>query len=427
MPIASEKKLWDTLFYMIQLQLEVLQKDPLTGNVVSTGQKIPIQSNTGTLKLTPAVIAAQNAMLVSKGIYGFHASIDCDKAMIQVEGFKFFSISAYLNREPTIALLHVQGATDHFQLSNLEVRRLDTMESNALLNGCEVEEFNVGMGTSYRNQQEKKDNAAVSPIKTDVRDCRLDQLRIFVPHSMLNVQRTHVDRLVVLRESCKVEQLDLRESTTVERLILSGEISKIKMRVSKVTDLEFHPEARVQEIDMTGSYVYQAHNCRPDTIVSKSADVWRLVMSSAQISNNAALHAKAGYEFMRCERRALRSLFPRIAYRFIELTCGYGYRPLNTVFAALFTCAASGLGFWFLTLEFGDGVRIAGETAKPDQLELLGYTMYYSVITFATVGYGDIVPAGPLARSLAGFEALAGISLTALFVFALTKRYGGAR
>lgn len=48
-------------------------------------------------------------------------------------------------------------------------------------------------------------------------------------------------------------------------------------------------------------------------------------------------------------------------------------------------------------------------------------SLYFSVITFTTLGYGDIQPIGPWARFLAGAEALVGALLAALFVFVLAR------
>lgn len=48
-------------------------------------------------------------------------------------------------------------------------------------------------------------------------------------------------------------------------------------------------------------------------------------------------------------------------------------------------------------------------------------SLYFSVVTFATLGYGDIQPIGTVARFLAGIEALLGALLAALLVFVLTR------
>jgi len=47
--------------------------------------------------------------------------------------------------------------------------------------------------------------------------------------------------------------------------------------------------------------------------------------------------------------------------------------------------------------------------------------LYFSVITIATVGYGDITPVGPLVRGLASIEVVAGLLLL-LFGFSEIMR-----
>jgi uncharacterized MnhB-related membrane protein len=51
--------------------------------------------------------------------------------------------------------------------------------------------------------------------------------------------------------------------------------------------------------------------------------------------------------------------------------------------------------------------------------------LYFSTITFTTLGFGDMYPAYEhlLTRCIAMAEALSGACLMALFVVALSKRY----
>lgn len=48
----------------------------------------------------------------------------------------------------------------------------------------------------------------------------------------------------------------------------------------------------------------------------------------------------------------------------------------------------------------------------------LGYGtfLYYSVITFTTIGYGDITPVSPGARLVAGFQAMLGMIINVVFI-----------
>ena len=63
------------------------------------------------------------------------------------------------------------------------------------------------------------------------------------------------------------------------------------------------------------------------------------------------------------------------------------------------------------------------ESAPPWWLgEVYLKSLYFSVVTFATLGYGDIQPIGRWARALAGLEAIVGALLAALLVFVLARR-----
>jgi lysylphosphatidylglycerol synthetase-like protein (DUF2156 family) len=57
----------------------------------------------------------------------------------------------------------------------------------------------------------------------------------------------------------------------------------------------------------------------------------------------------------------------------------------------------------------------AGASAPPDR----GTLSYYSFITLATVGYGDVTPVTPLARTLAWLEAVTGQFYLAVLVAGL--------
>lgn len=71
-----------------------------------------------------------------------------------------------------------------------------------------------------------------------------------------------------------------------------------------------------------------------------------------------------------------------------------------------------------VTWAFGE----LGETPVRHLVGVYLRSVYFSTITFTTLGYGDIQPVGDTARTVAGLESLSGALLTALLVFVLTRR-----
>jgi hypothetical protein len=65
------------------------------------------------------------------------------------------------------------------------------------------------------------------------------------------------------------------------------------------------------------------------------------------------------------------------------------------------------------------GIRENGILQKYD----LGNSLYLSIITFTTIGYGDYQPAGPLGKTLASIEGLLGIFFTGLFLVTFVKKF----
>lgn len=97
---------------------------------------------------------------------------------------------------------------------------------------------------------------------------------------------------------------------------------------------------------------------------------------------------------------------------FSFITWGHGQRPSRTVYFALFVVLLSAYLF-----TFGHLLRY-GTAFNPNFFQAL----YFSVVTFTTVGYGDITPLG-LNKAVAALNALCGMFLMSLFVVSLSRKY----
>lgn len=100
----------------------------------------------------------------------------------------------------------------------------------------------------------------------------------------------------------------------------------------------------------------------------------------------------------------------------MDLLSGYTEMPHRVIAASL----AIIIGFGLIYFGFG----AASHANSPDAVLSLWDSLYFSFITFTTVGYGDIIPkAVPGFRVLTCVEAFSGPFMSGLYIFTLTRRY----
>lgn len=96
-----------------------------------------------------------------------------------------------------------------------------------------------------------------------------------------------------------------------------------------------------------------------------------------------------------------------------QLIWGHGERPFRTLAIACGVILVSAILYRFSGLIISDGF-----------LQNVNFweSLYLSIVTYTTVGFGDYLPFGWV-RAVAALEALSGIFLTPLFLIALARRY----
>ena len=96
----------------------------------------------------------------------------------------------------------------------------------------------------------------------------------------------------------------------------------------------------------------------------------------------------------------------------IEYTCGYGEKPLRSLWWALFTV----IGFSIL-------YRVSGTVVTVNNIPMTWVDyLNYSLGAFTTMSYENFTTVNSFGQALTSLEALSGISLLALLMFALGNR-----
>lgn len=108
--------------------------------------------------------------------------------------------------------------------------------------------------------------------------------------------------------------------------------------------------------------------------------------------------------------------------KLVDVFCGYGEAPIRVIcFSVLFILICS-VFYFFLHINYGgDSIGYNSSLSLYDNIVAFGNCFYFSVVTFTTLGYGDISPQG-WARPVAAFEAFCGSFTLALFVVVFVKK-----
>lgn len=116
---------------------------------------------------------------------------------------------------------------------------------------------------------------------------------------------------------------------------------------------------------------------------------------------------------------------------FYRWSLGYGEKIRNVIATAVLLIIGFGLVYPFAggvetsrseypIFSFGDAPMLSINT--PGWIETLWVNMYFSIVTFSTLGYGDIQPSNYFVQALAGLQSLLGALLIAYLVFVLGRR-----
>ncbi|MBN1815727.1 MAG: potassium channel family protein [Sedimentisphaerales bacterium] len=165
---------------------------------------------------------------------------------------------------------------------------------------------------------------------------------------------------------------------------------------------------------------------------------WRFIKQASQEAGYYQLAGESFYNercaaFWRCFRGLGYDELPfwKKAFRWISgirllpefilgrLLFGYGERPIRVLLASLLVILMC--GFLYASpyaAVYGRGTQMVERLSLMDG-------MYFSTITFTTLGFGDLYPEGTslFTRSIAMGEAITGVCLMSLFVVCLSKRY----
>ena len=154
----------------------------------------------------------------------------------------------------------------------------------------------------------------------------------------------------------------------------------------------------------------------------EAEDIYRAIKISMQ---SQTLGNETGEFFIRemVSRRKQFDKFSgaRIGSKIIQITTGYGEKLGNIAFTIIGIIIACMFLYGIEGVSYQD--KILGFFSDDfSLLSTIGNLFYFSVVVYSTVGFGEMVPIGPIGKSVMIFEGIIGGLVLAILIIALYKK-----
>lgn len=138
----------------------------------------------------------------------------------------------------------------------------------------------------------------------------------------------------------------------------------------------------------------------------------------------------AGEYYYLCKKSECKSLYgiDKVKSWIFWMLCGYGERPTYALITSIEIILIFAIIYMFTGL-VADGSLInytnlfsEGIVFQPDLYKDFFKSLYFSITTFTTVGYGDITPIGEISTMLSGIEMFLGVTMVGIWTATLARK-----
>ena len=198
----------------------------------------------------------------------------------------------------------------------------------------------------------------------------------------------------------------------------------VDLTAAKLNNVDWGDEHKViNEVEAEQAIADGDHQTANDKY-KEAEDVYRNLKINLQAQT---LGEDVGQVFLRemiTKRKQLPMFSPlRIASKIAYLTTGYGEKIGNILYTVIGSIVSCAFLYGIEGVSYGDKLlKFEGTQSFAEMLNVFGDLFYFSVVVFSTVGFGEILPIGPLGKTLMIFEGLIGGLILAILIIAIYKQ-----
>ncbi|MFG0605876.1 pentapeptide repeat-containing protein [Vibrio mimicus] len=224
-------------------------------------------------------------------------------------------------------------------------------------------------------------------------------------------------------------RLDLRGSSLMKANLHGANLNCAKLEGANLLGVELS-RARLENIEWGIAFrqEFEAKEARKNRDVASEIslyqeleEVCRNIRKRCEMQGLFHIAGQFFKKEMRFRRYQMKRFsLPRVISKIVELFCGYGEDPLRVVLFSQCVILFCATLYYLLDTTIHNPLFASAQGWQFQMFEFLN-AVYFSVVTFTTLGYGDIAPHG-FARVVAAIEAFMGSFTMALFVVVFVKK-----
>ena len=225
--------------------------------------------------------------------------------------------------------------------------------------------------------------------------------------------------------------LDLRGAQLLKADLTRANLNHARMESADLLGAMLEG-AKLEEVNW-GEVVLQEERADAAVAEGKGAEAVRLYKEAEEVYRNLRrtydssgyFHDAGGFFYREMVMR--RKLLPpwsaqRFWSKLVDLVCGYGESPPRVLVFSALVIFGSALFYLLLGVHTPHGFLIAdAQLGLGENLDRYLTCVYFSVVTFCTIGYGDVLPVG-ITRPVAVIEGFIGAFSMALFILVFSKK-----
>lgn len=415
------------MFRNVVIDMNYIEIHPLFkkgNNTQDIRTNIKVQINVDTITyITPELLYEQYSNINLDEIYGIKANITCDfKAQIVIRDFNYFTLDSFENADTILSHLKINNISRLLRLSKVKVDRIDIKNSNSLLVDCDIREVDAEIENQYKEMksQENEEKENMKKYSINIRRCKINKLVTYDNSSNINIQDSVLGRVVIQGDS---DNLSIEKYSEVTDLILSQNIKVLKLDNSSINFMQGTSGLLIKEFYNNYSNVANVYSIFENNLISKNEESYDLIRMSYRIRNDYDNYAYYSYLINMIYLKKEEHISTKIPLMLLNISCGFGYKLANTIKFSMGIIGLFSIFYFFLTHYAGEtvGLNIPSEYTSLRDKAL--YSLYHSIITFATLGYGDTIGQDWITKFLSAAESLLGIYSMSVIVYTLTKKY----